>query len=709
MFTFITSIRHPKNSLYYERVWDLLRDTLVSVCSQTCDKFNVIIVCNEVLDDFSDIPIIRNANVQFVTVDLDPPSTAEGPVTGVPACNIDRGLKFVIGLIAARKHNPEYIMFVDADDFISRNIVKHALDNPGEMGWYFERGIYIQDFQITYRLNFRQTCGTSHILNYNTLVQDIDFNKLSVSSTKSDILNHVHPFFVKGVLGCHMNYETYFFNCYYHLNKWPLVDSAAYNMGTGENHSGKDSGCGPGWFPLRKPSAKLDRHVYDLKPPLIDHKNKYLPVHTGDDWCISAIKDCGVYNPVELSAKELKNIYGYETCNEYNSFTFVRNPWDRLVSIYTSGYVDRGLGETFEDFVKSSKIPSQSSQLLPWVKNIFKLEQPTDYSKFLDKEVYVYPPATTSSHYSAYYSKSLREFVSEKYKDDITAFDYTFEEVYPTEDIPRFTTNRKAPAILSAIIMPRIEVFFLEEWIDHHLSLGFDKVLLYDNGVKSVDNSVWSEGARPLEDNESYKWTKKPDIPYFEEYSDLQIYDKLNEIVAKYEGTVELIPWAFGIDHEREYPFSQWDTIRDSVQRYTNAWFYFSDPDEYLVLRLHKTVHDLIEQHPTVTAFQFGQRIFDSRKANTPVREIYNWGYDNPMHKNLVYSDIDHDDEDLTVHVQNIRYGDYYRLPKSIGVYHHYRGDANVVGGTAIRTLGSEPVETVKFENVDYSMKNYLL
>ena len=33
------------------------------------------------------------------------------------------------------------------------------------------------------------------------------------------------------------------------------------------------------------------------------------------------------------------------------------------------------------------------------------------------------------------------------------------------------------------MILPRKETFFLEEWINHHLDLGFDKIYVYDNGL----------------------------------------------------------------------------------------------------------------------------------------------------------------------------------------------------------------------------------
>ncbi len=36
---------------------------------------------------------------------------------------------------------------------------------------------------------------------------------------------------------------------------------------------------------------------------------------------------------------------------------------------------------------------------------------------------------------------------------------------------------------LTSIILPRLEVFYLEEWIEHYLSMGVDKIILYNNGL----------------------------------------------------------------------------------------------------------------------------------------------------------------------------------------------------------------------------------
>lgn len=73
MITFITSIRHPNSSHNYIRVWEILKKTLYSVCGQSNENFRVIVVANEILDDFSDDN--RIVNTEFIEVDF--PSSVE--------------------------------------------------------------------------------------------------------------------------------------------------------------------------------------------------------------------------------------------------------------------------------------------------------------------------------------------------------------------------------------------------------------------------------------------------------------------------------------------------------------------------------------------------------------------------------------------------------------------------------------------------------
>ncbi|CAM3910713.1 hypothetical protein H7J08_02195 [Mycobacterium frederiksbergense] len=53
----------------------------------------------------------------------------------------DKGTKVGIGLIAAREFGPEYVMQVDADDFVHRDLVSFVNSHHGHPGWVLKRGV----------------------------------------------------------------------------------------------------------------------------------------------------------------------------------------------------------------------------------------------------------------------------------------------------------------------------------------------------------------------------------------------------------------------------------------------------------------------------------------------------------------------------------------------------------------------------------------
>jgi len=134
---------------------------------------------------------------------------------------------------------------------------------------------------------------------------------------------------------------------------------------------------------------------------------------------------------------------------EYFKFSFVRNPWDRLVSEYKYRYQNKVL---FKDFVKQIKITSNRPcsdtlrHLLPQYVFLFDEEgKPLvdfigrfenlqeDFNKVfkklnipggnLGKRNVFY----RRKHYSYYYDKETKNIVSEIYKKDIEIFGYKFE------------------------------------------------------------------------------------------------------------------------------------------------------------------------------------------------------------------------------------------------------------------------------------------
>jgi len=231
MLTFITSLKHPRNCHSYERVCQLLDRTLDSVCAQSNPDFSVIVVCNQV----PQIPL--RPNVHYVPVDFPAPSEKRSPTTGMGAIWTDRGSKYLIGLIYARKFAPNHIMFFDADDYVSRNLAEYVSRTPGADGWYFDRGYVYKAGACTISLmrwGFYARCGTSGIVNYRNFNVPPD---LGLDSGLDDIFSKTDETYLKYVLGGHKKIKSYLQERGASLKELPAI-GAVWVQGNGENHSG---------------------------------------------------------------------------------------------------------------------------------------------------------------------------------------------------------------------------------------------------------------------------------------------------------------------------------------------------------------------------------------------------------------------------------------------------------------------------------------
>ncbi len=160
MLAFITTLRHPHNSADYGRVEALLQDTLASIARQTCDDYVVIVVGNRA----PSFPL--PSRTHFVEVDFVRPSLQRTAQTGNAPLVWDKGTKVGVGLVAAGEFNPEYVMQVDADDFVHRDLAAFAHDNPGRPGWVLKRGVMYSRARNAYTVQRRlfRICGTSFIV-----------------------------------------------------------------------------------------------------------------------------------------------------------------------------------------------------------------------------------------------------------------------------------------------------------------------------------------------------------------------------------------------------------------------------------------------------------------------------------------------------------------------------------------------------------------
>lgn len=150
--------------------------------------------------------------------------------------------------------------------------------------------------------------------------------------------------------------------------------------------------------------------------------------------------------------EQLKDVIPAEKFNSYEKITFVRNPWDKLVSAYF--WNKRGFQNfsDFVDFVESTfqrfsldeifKYPGYNkwfiSHILPQYLYVgpdvtvykfenFQTELPKLLKKYNIEGNLRHDHKKDHQHYSKYYDDRTKDIVSKVYAKDISLFNYVFE------------------------------------------------------------------------------------------------------------------------------------------------------------------------------------------------------------------------------------------------------------------------------------------
>lgn len=258
------------------------------------------------------------------------------------------------------------------------------------------------------------------------------------------------------------------------------------------------------------------------------------------------------------------------------------------------------------------------------------------------------------------------------------------------------------------MILPRLEVFFLEEWIQHHLNLGVDEIYLYNSGNKPFRECGGFRN-RPKDlrslnsEEQNIKWGKKPDADYFLEFSDSEINDKLNEIVMTYKNNVFLKSWVSRIDHnETKNVNSQITGYRDAVSRSYDGWWMLLDPDEFLYSPSFDSIRDFLVDSENNKNYniRLSQRVFNCRKPDYEVRRIFDYCGDLSLSKSFIKNPILNE---LKVHTGKTMLSDEQRINKNQFRFNHYRGPSEQMGGPAYGKLMYKP-----FDKIDEGMLKYM-
>lgn len=171
------------------------------------------------------------------------------------------------------------------------------------------------------------------------------------------------------------------------------------------------------------------------------------------------IESCD-YDPCHISSLDIQKKVPHEF-NEYFKWAFTRNPWDRLVSIWSMNKQSKNFTCTFPSHIPDFLEFVKSLDNLDWMpkENTYRkcnkkyfnytfgnISDFTEGSDFIGKfenlqndfdficdtigvprQTLSYTNKTQHHHYSEYYDDETREIVAKKYAKDIEHFGYQFE------------------------------------------------------------------------------------------------------------------------------------------------------------------------------------------------------------------------------------------------------------------------------------------
>lgn len=153
-FWFVIPLRGKASSNDWEAVSRDVRRTLRSVLNQSDGRFRVLLSCAEV-------PDLANISDERLTI-----LTGAYPVarTFMEKASDKRAKKRAAGAYLGERGGG-YVMLLDADDYVSRDLVKHVLTSDNRSGYYFDEGYILYALTNTFEKigSFFKKCGSCYV------------------------------------------------------------------------------------------------------------------------------------------------------------------------------------------------------------------------------------------------------------------------------------------------------------------------------------------------------------------------------------------------------------------------------------------------------------------------------------------------------------------------------------------------------------------
>lgn len=188
---------------------------------------------------------------------------------------------------------------------------------------------------------------------------------------------------------------------------------------------------------------------------------------------------------------------------------------------------------------------------------------------------------------------------------------------------------RSAPRIsIMTIVIMRENAKFLDEWIAHHLDLGIDEIVVYDNSASRFDDTFGVALPGVMFNGQD---TNKHNVNYLQKLGVWASHDavqaEISRLLKKYEGRLRIVEWSRK-NKAGVVSYFQCDAIRDFVLRFNDAFDYCVaiDTDEFLLSERGWSVRQLVHhmEERGLGCGLIGQRRFLYRFASldTQVRQI---------------------------------------------------------------------------------------
>ena len=165
MFYFGIPLISKKAAVNWEQTVDLLNATLASIAQQSCDQFHCLIACH-------DIPPINKEFKKFVTfLQVDAPIP-----TGITEMRQDKGRKKRRLSAHFVEQGEGYLMFLDSDDLVHKDLVKYALETDNPNGYIVQIGYEYNSHtnRLMRRNNFNNICGSCGIFRLKPEDREVD-------------------------------------------------------------------------------------------------------------------------------------------------------------------------------------------------------------------------------------------------------------------------------------------------------------------------------------------------------------------------------------------------------------------------------------------------------------------------------------------------------------------------------------------------------